>query len=79
MKWTLTTTKKASLGVEVLGFSPEWEDADFNPKGVRVGFFNENGTFTQAAWNDYQDRYVSDYDGDLPYSWAEVPNPKPCT
>lgn len=74
MQWKLTEKDRPEFGVEVIGFSPLWEDEDFNPKGVRIGFFNDMGTFTQARWNDSQDCYISDFDGELPYAWIHIPD-----
>ena len=53
--------------------SKEWIDEDFNPKGVREGFFYPDGCFT-AKWFDYQDCYVTD-DNSKPTHWSPLPSP----
>jgi hypothetical protein len=56
--------------MEVIGYHPDWIDADFNPNGTRVGFFTDDGRFQSAKWLDYQDTYIngdtSVYDESIP-------------
>lgn len=43
---------------EVIAYRSDWVDADFNPRGIRVGFRTEDNDFTSAYWWDYQDDYI---------------------
>ena len=76
-------------GVEVIAFNHKWIDADFNPRGFRVGFLDGNGEFTSAFWWDNQDDYISiskskcnenpsffekHIDNTEPELWTEMPN-----
>lgn len=36
-----------------------WVDEDFNPKGIRIGFWNGGDDFKSAHWWDYQDCYIT--------------------
>lgn len=61
MKWTGRNTKrkKPSEGEEVLAYHPSWIDEDFNPRGIRIGFWNGGDDFKSAHWWDYQDCYIT--------------------
>lgn len=50
---------KPPIGVEVMAHSKAWINEDYNPKGVRVGFLNEddNGEFISAKWDNSGDTY----------------------
>lgn len=58
MNWTKYKEEKPPVGQEVLAYHPDWIDEDFNPKGIRVGFWNGED-FTSAHWWDYQDCYMT--------------------
>lgn len=60
------------FGVEVIAFSPEWIDEDFNPKGIRIGFFDGDGSFVSAKWIDYQDSYTED-NTVMPTHYMDIP------
>jgi hypothetical protein len=72
--WILVSEQKPEIGIEVLGFSKEWIDEDFNPTGQRVCFLNESkdGYWLSAEWLDYQDTYVTD-DKTAPTHWMPRP------
>lgn len=72
-EWNTFAMFKPPIGEEVLAYSPEWIHPDFNPKGIRVGFLNEdeNGEFISAKWWDYQDTYVND-DKTKPVKWKRI-------
>lgn len=36
-----------------------WIDEDFNPRGIRIGFWNGGDDFKSAHWWDYQDCYIT--------------------
>lgn len=55
---------------EVLCYSPEWIDEDFNPRGLRVGFMCGSG-FISAFWWDYQDTYEND-EKTVPLYWRSL-------
>lgn len=41
---------------EVLAYNKEWNDGEFNPTGIRIGYLNDEGDFVSAV-------YDSDYEG----------------
>lgn len=45
--------------LEVLAYHPGWIDEDFNPRGIRIGFWNGGDDFKSAHWWDYQDCYIT--------------------
>lgn len=51
--------EKPSEGEEVLAYHPSWIDEDFNPRGIRIGFWNGGDDFKSAHWWDYQDCYIT--------------------
>ena len=44
---------------EVLGFNEEWIEADFNPKGVRIGYLTDEGNFISAKYEPDGEDYIS--------------------
>lgn len=40
MDWKKYKEEKPSEGEEVLAYHPSWIDEDFNPRGIRIGFWN---------------------------------------
>lgn len=78
-----TLLSEVPKGVEILGYHPKWVDADFNPKGIRAGFFQEDlegddvsYKFISAYWLDYQDTYLND-DMFIPEKWCPFPELNP--
>lgn len=59
MNWKKFKEEKPSEGEEVLAYHPSWIDEDFNPRGIRIGFWNEGDDFKSAHWWDYQDCYIT--------------------
>lgn len=65
MKWINYKEKKPPYGVEVLAYHHLWVNEDFNPKGIRVGFLQDNCAkgnpydFVSAYWWDSQDAYIT--------------------
>ena len=55
MNWKKFKEEKPSEGEEVLAYHPSWRDEDFNPRGIRIGFWNGGDDFKSAHWWDYQD------------------------
>jgi len=47
-----------NFGTDVLLFNEEWKDEDYNPRGIRIGFREEDG-FISAHWWNYQDCYMT--------------------
>lgn len=54
-----TDSEKPPEGEEVLAYHPSWIDEDFNPRGIRIGFWNGGDDFKSAHWWDYQDCYIT--------------------
>lgn len=46
-------------GIEVLGYSDQWVDEDYNKKGVRICFHND-GNWISTYWNNIHDCYETD-------------------
>lgn len=71
--WNDYATNKPPLGIEVIAQSEHWVDEDFNPKGVRIGFQNEDndGPFITAKWNNYQDFYDT-IESSKPTKWKHI-------
>lgn len=57
MNWKKFKEEKPPEGEEVLAYHPSWIDEDFNPRGIRIGFWNGGDDFKSAHWWDYQDCY----------------------
>ena len=57
-KWKLFKEELPPEGEEVLAFHKDWIDKDYNPKGIRIGFYEE-GDFTSAKWWSIQDCYIT--------------------
>ena len=59
MNWKKYKEEKPPEGEEVLAYHPSWIDEDFNPRGIRIGFWNGGDDFKSAHWWDYQDCYIT--------------------
>ena len=70
--WTPINEKLPEEGTPVLGFSSEWVDEDFNPRGMRECFLNGDGGWISAKWFDYQDTYVNGEGA--PEFWMPLPD-----
>lgn len=61
--WILTSEAPIEIGVEVIGFHPEWIHEDFNPNGTRLGFFQDGidePFFISVKWDNESDSYEND-------------------
>lgn len=65
-KEDLTLLLHGLCGIEVLAYHKNWVCEDFNPTGVRVGYFQENGddtyNFFSAEWDATQDTWYDKVD-----------------
>jgi len=68
--WRQVVSGNIPEGVELIGFDHKWVNADFNPEGLRVCFFND-GEWISAYWNDYQDTYQNS--NDVPFLYRPMP------
>lgn len=59
INWKKYKEEKPPEGEEVLAYHPSWIDEDFNPRGIRIGFWNGGDDFKSAHWWDYQDCYIT--------------------
>ena len=59
MEWKIFSENKPPIGKEVLAYNPAWIDEDFNPKGIRIGFYDGNEDFTSAHYWSHQDCYMT--------------------
>lgn len=48
MNWKKFKEEKPPEGEEVLAYHPSWIDEDFNPRGIRIGFWNGGDDFKSA-------------------------------
>lgn len=75
MRWAEYKEIKPPLGIEVLAYSKDWIDEDYNPKGIRVGFQNDSedddGYFVSALWNNTKDYYGTD-EKSKPEKWKSI-------
>lgn len=61
---------------EVLLYDPSWVCEDFNPKGIRIGFYGQgDGLYYTAEWVDHQDFYASVEIELPPTHWMPLPEP----
>jgi hypothetical protein len=76
--WIRFDAIKPRIGVEVLAFSKKFIHPDYNPKGIRIGFLNEddNGPFISAYYNNSQDCYKTCEDIE-PELWSYITNFEP--
>lgn len=56
---------------EVLAYNKEWVEADFNPKGVRIGYLTDEGNFVSAKYDPDGEDYVSRYEDGDDYQFFE--------
>ncbi len=54
--WHKTSEEAPEEGIEVLGYSENWIDEDFNPNGTRICYFDDFG-WHSAKWNAEQDKW----------------------
>lgn len=71
-EWKQALVTPPEMGRQVIGFHPEWIDADFNQRGIRECFRTGDGTeWINATWVDHQDCYREGYEA--PLLWCEYP------
>lgn len=73
--WT-PVNKQPPTGIPLLCYHTDWIDEDFNPTGIREGFYNPNGDpddWTTAKWNNCSDRYMTFYDTPSHWMLPEAP------
>lgn len=68
----INENNKPECGVEVIGFSPNWIDEDFNPNGTRACFLLDDDTWISARWLDYHDSYIQD-NKTYPTHYMDIP------
>jgi hypothetical protein len=71
--WFDYSVTKPPIGVEVLAQSGNWINEDYNIRGIRIGFQNEdeNGPFVSAKWDNYGDIY-KDCEEYKPTKWKFI-------
>lgn len=75
MNWKKFKEEKPTEGKEVLAYHPSWIDEDFNPRGIRIGFWNGGDDFKSAHWWDHQDfmEFLRNVAADI---WVEYTEPE---
>jgi hypothetical protein len=71
MKWIALKDQVPPIGIEYLGFNPEWIDEDYNPKGIRVWFHDDLGWYS-AKYNNTHDCWDTTEE-EKPTHWMEYP------
>jgi hypothetical protein len=76
--WRFLAVDKPQPGLEVLGYSPDWEHGDYNRPGVRVCFLADEITdrWVSSNWNNVCDAYEED-DKTKPTHWMPMPETNP--
>jgi hypothetical protein len=71
--WFDYSVTKPPIGVEVLAQSGNWINEDYNIRGIRIGFQNEdeNGPFVSAKWDNSGDIY-EDCEEYKPTKWKFI-------
>lgn len=54
LKWIALNDQIPEIGIEYLGYNPEWINEDYNPKGVRIWFRDDLGWYS-AKYNNTHD------------------------
>jgi len=67
--WHETSIITAPHGIPVWCWSDKWIDEDFNPEGVREGFYNDEGYWITCGWDACHDVYTTIED-EVPVKWA---------
>lgn len=73
--WLFVKDVQAPHGVPVWCWNPEWVSEDFNPEGIREGFWNDDGYWTTCGWDACQDVFTT-IDNQIPVMWASRVQPK---
>ncbi len=55
--WKLVSEEKPETGIEILGYSPDWIDEDFNPDGICLCFLMDEGYWIVAKWCGQHDEW----------------------
>lgn len=58
------------VGVPVLGFNPNWIDADFCPTGIRECHRFDDDIWVYSVWNNSQDCFDTE-DREKPVKWLD--------
>lgn len=57
---------------EVLGYNEEWVNEDFNPKGIRIGYLNDENNFVSAVYNNDSEDYSTCYKEGDDYDFSQL-------
>lgn len=60
LEWNDVLKQPPEIGQPVLGYSPEWEDEDFNVSGMRECFLMDDGCWLSAKWDNDADCWRTD-------------------
>lgn len=69
LNWISVKEHLPPHGVPVWFWSSEWVDPDFNPEGIREGFYAEDGGYTSCEWDPCHDVYATDEES-IPTMWV---------
>ena len=77
--WYRWADKKPEVCEEVLMYSKEWIDEDYNPSGVSLAFLYDDGSVLQLFWDNeldfYDNRHIRLNSKDYPTHWQPKPTP----
>lgn len=78
LKWNDVEKYPPPFCQPVLGYSPEWEDADFNESGMRECHLMDGGTWVSAHWDNDADGWIVD-ESSKPTLWLDPMQISPVT
>ena len=70
--WNCVDHFKPEEGVEVMGYSEEWVDEDFNPDGTMVCIWS-NYEWIVSVWLEAVQEYKTSYNVHIPTHWIYKP------
>ena len=64
----------APIGLEVLGFNPEWIDEDYNKDGICMCWKDDEENWTIAKWCGLHDTYHNRISGTIQQEFGLIVN-----
>lgn len=69
LNWQSVSETPAPHGIPVWCCNPAWINEDFNPEGIREGFWNDDGYWITCGWDPCNDVFTT-IEQDTPTMWA---------
>lgn len=79
MKWIDLKEQQPEAGREVLLYNEKWINEDYNPNGIRIGWFGDVSGWVSAYWCNYHEEYHTrdSVDDDKQFTDSEAENQVP--